>query len=210
MATRTLAQRFFLTLTVFAILLLNLIPAPAFAKAGETSLPELSTFLQTVSNGEANQLRGVFVPGIMAVQVVEQGENGAGYISREEETLTRFGMADAFGTVGLLAHNHLAGKYFASLKPGQIVYLIYGNSQVNAYMITQVLSFQANEPYNPYGTFRNLETGTESSAEELFRQVYTGSFHITLQTCIAQGDQPSWGRLFVIAIPLTEYYAEQN
>jgi hypothetical protein len=211
MATRTASRRILLTISLFALFVVSLIPAPVSAKTVETAtFPEFSNFLQSIYTGEANQLRGVYVPEVMALPVVSQPGNDAGYVSREEETLTRFALADYFGTIGLLAHNYLAGQYFTSLSPGQVVYLVYGGGEVNAYMITQVSRFQANEPYNPYGEFRNLETGITYTAEQTFRQFYTGTPHVTFQTCIAQGDEPSWGRLFVTAIPLTEYYAQQN
>jgi hypothetical protein len=211
MANRIASNRILLTISVIALILVTLVPAPAMAKAGDTStstLPDFVSFLQSVNIGTAGELSGVYVPGIMAVKVIDQPGYDAGFVSREDETLTHFKMVDSFGSIGLLAHNHLAGKYFPSILPGQIIYLVYGNGEVNTYIVTQTLSVQAYEPYNPYGSFRDLTTSTEYSAEQLFYQVYTGTPHLTLQTCIAQGDEPSWGRLFVMAVPLTQYYAQ--
>jgi hypothetical protein len=87
-----------------------------------------------------------------------------------------------------------------------LVYLIYGNGEIKTFIVAKALRFQAHEPNNPYSFFADLDSGLTYSAEEVFRQVYTGDYHVTFQTCIANGDELSWGRLFVIAIPLTQYF----
>ncbi|MCL4268439.1 MAG: hypothetical protein KJZ72_02790, partial [Anaerolineales bacterium] len=52
--------------------------------------------------------------------------------------------------------------------------------------------------------FRDLETESILTAEQLFNQVYRGEFHLTLQTCIENEGNSSWGRLFIIAKPVIE------
>jgi hypothetical protein len=39
------------------------------------------------------------------------------------------------------------------------------------------------------------------TVDQLFGKVYRGERHVTFQTCIANPESPSWGRLFVIAVP---------
>ena len=203
MATRTVSRRIFLTISLIAVFVISLIPVPVYADAGDPApLPDFASFVQSVYDGDARQLRGIYAPGIMALPVINQPGDDALYVSREEETLTRFASADYFGTIGLLAHNYLAGKHFTSLLPGRVVYLVYGDGTKVPYTITQVSSFQAYEPYNPYSEYRNLETHITYSTEQIFRQFYTGTPHVTFQTCIAQGTELGWGRLFVIAVPL--------
>jgi hypothetical protein len=104
-------------------------------------------------------------------------------------------------TVGLLAHNTLAGKFFSRLAIGEQVRLLYGDGRVEAFVITEILRFQALEPLNPTSDLRSLATGEVLSAAEVFDRVYTGAHHLTLQTCIARLGITSWGRLFVIAMP---------
>lgn len=211
MAIRTVSKRIFLTLSLVVLFVVSLIPTPVYAAVGVTSiLPDFASFLQSVYDGDVSRLAGVYAPGIMALPVNNQPDDNAGYVSRREETLTRFALADYFGTIGLLAHNYLAGKHFASLLPGQVVYLVYGDGTTVPYIVAQVSSFQAYEPSNPYGMLRNLETGITYSAAQVFSQFYTGTPHITFQTCIAQGTELGWGRLFVVAIPLVESYAQQD
>jgi hypothetical protein len=211
MATRTVSQRILLSLSLFALIFISLIPTPVKADTGNvTTLLDFSSFITNVSNGNAGELRGIYVIGAMGLPVVQQPGDKAGFVSSVDETVTQFGMVNQFGNIGLLAHNNLAGKNFFPLTPGQLVLLVFGNGDVSTFIITQVLRYQAYEPYNPYSNFRNLDNGLEYSAEDVFRQAYMGERHVTLQTCIAENGEASWGRLFVIAIPLTQYYSNQN
>jgi hypothetical protein len=211
MASRNISQRILLSVSLLALVLISLVPTPAKAAAGNASaLPDLSSFITNISNSNAGELRGIYVMGAMALPVVQQPGDNAGYVSTSEQAVTQFGMVNQFGNIGLLAHNHLAGQNFFSLVPGQLIYLVYGNGEVSTFIITQILRYQAYEPYNPYSYFRNLDNGLEYSAEDVFRKVYMGDRHVTLQTCIAENGEASWGRLFVIAIPLTQYYGSQN
>ena len=211
MASRKVSLLILLTLSLLILTVVSLIPSPAQAQADVTStFPTFSDFLQSVSNGDGGQLQGVYIPSVMALPVVQQVGNSPTYVSPEDETLTQFGMATQFGMVGLLAHNDLSGKYFSALLPGQVLYLVYGSGEINTFIVTQILRLRAHEPNNPYSYFTDLDTHQVYSAEDLFRQVYMGDPHVTFQTCIAQDDQPSWGRLFVIAVPLTQYYSEQD
>lgn len=210
MASRNVSQRILLTVSLFALIVITLIPAPVEAKAGNSStLPDLASFVQSVTNGEPNQLRGVYVPDLMALSVAQQPTGNAGFVSQDAQAITQFAMVNSFGNIGLLAHNHLAGQYFPSLMPGNTVYLVYGNGTFEAYIVTQILRYQAYEPYSPYSRFSDLNSGIEYSAEDVFRQAYMGEHHVTFQTCIAKNGEPSWGRLFVIAIPLTQYEANR-
>jgi hypothetical protein len=213
MAARTVSQRILLSLSLFALIFISLIPTLVKTDTGNvTILLDYSSFIKNVSNGNAGELRGIYVMGAMAMPVVQQPADNAGFISSVDETVTQFGMVNQFGNIGLLAHNNLAGKNFFSLTLGQLVLLVYGNGKVSAFIITQVLRYQAYEPSNPKSYFRNLDNGIEYSAKDVFRQVYMGARHITLQTCITEKGEASWGRLFVIAIPLTQYFdfARQN
>jgi hypothetical protein len=114
-------------------------------------------------------------------------------------------MASQFGTVGLLAHNHLSGSSFSQLAIGQEVRLVNGDGSVKYFVIVEVLRYQALQPTSPYSSFRSLDKDETLSAEEMFKRVYFGDRHVTFQTCIEAEGNPSWGRLFVIAIPKSEY-----
>ncbi|MDQ3004638.1 MAG: hypothetical protein M3R47_04550 [Chloroflexota bacterium] len=75
-------------------------------------LPDFTVFSQAVQNGKADSLRGVYVPNVLALPVVQQPSGNAGYVSSNDDQATQFAMASQFGNVGLLAHNYLSGKSF--------------------------------------------------------------------------------------------------
>ena len=191
-----------LLLAVLSCLLLH--PAPAVALGNGGALPDFGEFTKTVQNSEANVLRGVYVPDVLALPVTQQPAGKAGYVSSREGEVTQFAMAAQFGNVGLLAHNHLAGKLFPQLTLGQEVRLVYGNGTVEYFVITQILQFQALEPTSQYSSFRDLTNDEMLTSTQLFNKVYRGERHITFQTCIAGAGSLSWGRLFVIATPKTQ------
>jgi hypothetical protein len=190
-----------LLLAVFISAFFN--PNAAFAlENGKSPLPAFSDFSKTVQNGDASTLRGVYVPDVLALPIVQQSAGNAGYVSIEDGKLTQFGMASRFGNIGLLAHNHLSGKSFSQLAVGQEVRLVYGNGKVENFVITEVLQYQALQPTSPRSSFQNLAKKDETlTAEQMFKRVYFGDRHVTFQTCIAKDGSSSWGRLFVIAVP---------
>jgi hypothetical protein len=189
-----------LLLVVFIASFFNPISAFALSK-GESPLPNFSDFSKTVQNGEASVLRGVYVPDVMALPIVQQPKGNAGYVSTDDGKLTQFAMASQFGNVGLLAHNHLSGKSFSQLAVGQEVRLVYGNGKVEYFVVKEVLQYQALQPTSPYSSFHNLNKDETLTAEQMFKRVYFGDRHMTFQTCIAKDGVSSWGRLFVIAVP---------
>ena len=189
-----------LLLAVFLSVFFN--PNAVFALGnGESPLPNFSDFSKTVQNGEPSVLRGVYVPDVPALPVVQQPSGNAGYVSTDDGKITQFAMASQFGNVGLLAHNHLSGKSFSHLAIGQEVRLVYGNGKVEYFLIKKVLQYQALQPNSPYSSFRNLNKDETLTAEQMFKRVYLGDRHVTFQTCIAKDGNSSWGRLFVIAVP---------
>lgn len=194
------------SLLLIVLVSLLLTPAPAFAMGEvKADLPNLGDFTQAVQNGEANVLRGVYVPDVLALPVVQQPWGNAGYVSNNDGEATQFRMAAQYGTVGLLAHNHLSGRRFSQLAVGQEVHLIYGDGRIESFIVTEVLRYQALQPTSPYSSFLNLDREETLSAEGMFKRVYFGDRHVTFQTCIEFGGDLSWGRLFVIAIPKSEY-----
>ena len=176
----------------------------------ESALPNYFSFVESVQNGQAGVLRGVYVPNTFALPIVQQPVGHPGFVSNNDGEITQFGMAAEVGNVGLLAHNYLSGDEFANLSPGQEVRLIYGDGAVEYFVVEHVLQYQALQPYSPYSEFRDLETQITITAEELFRQVYRGERHVTFQTCIEADGNSSWGRLFIIAKPKLFPFVEQQ
>jgi hypothetical protein len=178
------------------------LPAQVYAKDIPNPLPNLNTFIETVTDGNASVLRGVYVPDVMALSVVQQPVGYPGYVSTEESVATQFGIATEVGNIGLLAHNTHAGSFFSNIKPGDRIILVYGDGHIESFMANSIQRYQALNPLSPYSEFKNLETQTTFTAEQLFNNVYRGEYHLTLQTCIENNGNSSWGRLFIMATPV--------
>lgn len=192
------------TLLVTFLISLFYNPLTTRALGNVVTLPTLADFSKSVQNGKADVLRGVYVNDVLALPIVQQPLGNAGYVSGNDGEITQFGMAAKFGNIGLLAHNHLAGKSFSQLVVGQEVRLVYGDGRTESFIITEVLSYQALQPTSPYSSFRSLSQDETLSAEQMFKRVYFGDRHVTFQTCIAADGNSSWGRLFIIAVPKTQ------
>jgi hypothetical protein len=187
------------------------VPLPAQAQGHAEGLAlDFPGFVTSVQDGQPGVLRGVYVSDVLAMPVVQQPTGWPGYVAETAGVVTQFGMAAEVGNVGLLAHNYLAGQAFSNLFPGQEVRLVYGDGSVEYFVVTEVLEYQALQPFSPTSEFRNLETSLTITAEELFRQVYRGERHVTFQTCIEANGNSSWGRLFVIARPKAEIFDAQR
>ncbi len=184
-----------------ALLASQLIPGMSVGAAGGMLAPVFSNFVAAVEDGRAGVVRGVYVPGVMSYRVVQQSPNNPGYVSSVQGIVTQFNMAAQYGTIGLLAHNFLAGMNFSNLQIGQSVRLIYGDGTTSPYVINSIHSYQALDPYSAASDFIDLNTGVTYSAEEIFKMYYQGGNQITFQTCILQDGISSWGRLFITAIP---------
>jgi len=189
----------------FLILVFTLIAFPARASAlGEPDIPPLDEFIEGVMNGEADALRGVYIPDLLADLVTPQPDDNPAYVSSRRDTLTQFGLASNYGSTGLLAHNYLAGKSFSHLDKGQPIVLIYGDGRTETFVITEFMRFQALTPDSITSNFVDLDDGEFLSASKLFLEAYDRPGHLILQTCIFANGDNSWGRLFIIAEPYDE------
>jgi hypothetical protein len=201
MAPKAVHRHVVSALALFVILGVALLgrPTPVAADSEPAAVPDLASFTASVTDGNRKVLRGVYAPGVFALAVVQQPY--ASFVSRLPGTVTQFGMAAMHGVTGLLAHDSLSGEYFVDLTPGEPIVLIWGDGRLASFVVTKIYRFQATRPESVYSGFVDLETGKRTDAEGLFRKVYMGSRHVTLQTCIEKDGNVSWGRLIVIAEP---------
>jgi hypothetical protein len=171
--------------------------------AGQELLPDPRSMDLDRSNPRlpVNPVR-VYVDAMLTFPVTKQPAGNPGYVSSEPGVVTEFALANAYNTIGLLAHNTLAGAEFTRLQPGQTITLIYEDNTSKAYQVVEVEHYQALSPNSPYSDFQSLDTTHRRlSASDLFYHVYAPGQRLILQTCIAANGNPAWGRLFVIAIP---------
>lgn len=164
--------------------------------------PAFDRFVEQVKNGIPNQIVGVYIEDVLALRVVQQPPEDPNYVSNVNGVATQFLLAyQISGNIGLLAHNYLSGSLFFNIKNGDIVQLIYGDGSVDEYVVSEYHEYQALAPDSPNSDFIDLTSGEKITAGELFNRIYTGSHRLVFQTCIAQDDIDTWGRLFVISFP---------
>lgn len=199
--TVSLKNRILAAAILAAVFCALALPAPVLAEEPQAEFPSLPSFILSVQDGNPDSLRGIYIRGVMAYPIVQQPAGNAGYVSHRDGELTQFRMASAYGTVGLLAHNYLAGASFQSIERGDEIILIYGDGRTQTFLVEDIQRYQALQPFSPYSNFRDLDTDAVLTAEQLFNKVYRGDFHLTLQTCIEHEGNLSWGRLFIIAKP---------
>jgi hypothetical protein len=149
-------------------------------------------------------VNAIFLGKDHILHVVEQPAGKPEYVSEMTGTVTNFQLAAQHGNIGLIAHNYLGGRYFSELQIGDRVFTMNGYKGSQAYRVTRILHFRALNPRSPHSDFIDLESGARRSANDVFRQIYTGSHHLVLQTCIERGANKEWGRLFIIAEPLVQ------
>lgn len=154
-------------------------------------------------NGKSDVPLELSIDGFKTLPIVQQPHGYSGYVSSIQDYVTDFQTAATFGTVGLLAHNYLAGRYFFQILPGQEIALVYSDQRTEKFVVTEIQQYQALEPDSPFSTFIDLATGKYLTASQLFKKIYRDqSGYLILQTCISTQQSASWGRLFVIAEPV--------
>ncbi len=177
--------------------------APVHIAAVEpnTYVPQLDSFVASVENGQPNEVVGVYVPGLFALPVLQQPLNQPGFVAVIDNTVTQFAATEWYGTIGLLAHNFLGGRYFYELAQNQAVIIVYGDGHQQDYRVTDIQSYQALNPESTFSNFVNLNDPTHTliSANDLFNRVYTTANQVVFQTCINANGDPSWGRIFITA-----------
>lgn len=187
----------FLSFFVALIIVFGILPATPVNAASTTSL---ETFAASLNKSDSSQLVGIFVKNVLAVKVVQQ--SSATYVSTSSGTVTQFGMASQYGSIGLLAHNYLSGASFSKLGSGTEIVLVYGDGSTKKYQVSAVKKYQALSPTDPYSNFVNLDNPDATlTSTDVFNETY-GSGGLVLQTCISKNGNSSWGRLFVIASPV--------
>lgn len=179
------------------------IPPPTIDSwTSRQQLPSLNNFVDNLINGQPKSVRGVYVPGFMALPVVQQPGGNTGFVSEQPGTATQFQLANRYGVIGLLAHNYLSGSEFYRLIEGLKVLVVNGDGSLVNYRITEVVEFQKVTPGSNWSHYINLETGERLTTYQVFTQYYQGEHHLTFQTCLEKDGMETWGLRFVVAEPV--------
>jgi hypothetical protein len=165
-------------------------------------LPSLRNFTARVVNGQAQVISGIYVPGFLALPVVQQPRGNTGFVSTKPETVTQFQLAARNNVIGLLAHNYLSGKEFFRLREGLQVMVVNGDSSISRYRITEIHHFQKLTPGSHWSHYLDLNTGERLTTYQIFNWFYQGDHHLTFQTCLEREGLETWGLRFVVAKPI--------
>ena len=180
----------------------TLVPVTGAAPLAPQSAPALAAARPLVSTISAS--------GVFSFPVLQQPAGQPGFVSRETGKVTQFGLASKYGSQGFLAHNDLAGATFFNVEVGDVITLTYTGGSTDNFEVTQIRHLQAVTPNSATSRFIDLDNNNASlRAVDLFYQTYGVKDTLVMQTCIAGGDELSWGRLFIIATPVTIISAAQ-
>jgi hypothetical protein len=73
------------------------------------------------------------------------------------------------------------------------------------FVVTEIQQYQALVPDSSSSDFIDLTTREYLNASQLFKKVYGNqSGNLILQTCIEAEQNPTWGRVFIIAEPVDQ------
>lgn len=200
----------FFSISLFLARPMGLIPVTAGSSTDTTTeASQLSgsvdKFSATVVNGNARQIVGIFAEDTFAFPIVQQPNGNAAYVSTLDSVVTQFSTASLYGSIGLVAHNNLAGATFSDLKVGDKLVLVYGDGTKLTYEISEVDQYQALSPYSPYSNFVDVKDASVTlSVSDMFMKIYNPDDRLILQTCIAKDGVDSWGRMFVVAEPVED------
>jgi hypothetical protein len=168
----------------------------------DSKLPVFDDFIRRVSDGQADFVRGLYVQDILALQVVQQPQGDPAFIDRQEDTATQFQSAALHGTIGLLAHNFLAGRHFFRLQSGQDLVLVYGDGRFQHFSVSEIADYQRLTPTDLHSDFVELASNLQLSADQVFAKFYQRAQTLVLQTCIEREGNPDWGVRFIVGEPI--------
>lgn len=170
----------------------------------EVVIPSLEEFVDKVSTGDPELMVGIYSEGLFADVITHQPSGNFGYVDAKPGDVTLFHLAAENKTLGLLAHNYLAGHDFFKLEVGDEIHLILGDGKTLPFRVHELHQFQALQPNDAHSQFLNLETGEKEDSSQVFQEMYDREYQMVLQTCIDKDGNSEWGRLFVISEPILE------
>jgi hypothetical protein len=162
-------------------------------------LLSLEDFTATVITGDADRITGLYVPEFGGFNVIQQSAGNDGIASPVNGVVTQFMRPAANRVIGLLAHNFASGTWFEHFQNGSLLYVIFGDGNKEIYRLTIKERFQAIDGDSSTTDFIDLSSGETRTANQVYQKMYSGKPHLTLQTCIQNGDDLNWGRLFLLA-----------
>jgi len=192
-------------ISIVLILTVSYLPSPVSASSisFSSSQSDLTAIIDSDEDERNNVPREIDIVSLISFQIVQQPTGNINFVTPLPNYVTAYQKVSKYDTIGLLAHNYLAGHYFFQILPGQEIKLVYDDHQTDKFVVTEIQQYQALSPDSPSSDFIDLDTGNFFTASKLFRKIYISQAdRLVLQTCIYADHNPTWGRLFVIAEPI--------
>jgi hypothetical protein len=166
------------------------------------SSADLSSSQFSFSHATSKQVTQANSENLFTLSVVQQPSGNSAYVSTKRDTATQFSLATQHGSIGLIAHNYLAGKKFSNLTSGSVITVTFSDGSKVDYKVSGIYQYQALNPTSPYSKYVDPSSPDKVlSVEDVFNTIYGVSDRLVLQTCITKDGVQSWGRLFVVADP---------
>jgi hypothetical protein len=137
-----------------------------------------------------------------SLPILPQPADNAVYVTNRLNMITQFSRPALNGVTALLAHNYRSGKEFYNLNIGQRITVTYDEDLSRDYLVVSINRFRKIEPSNIYSRLVDLETDKELSSTEVYNRFYSGTHHVTFQTCLEGEGRLDWGLYFVVADPV--------
>jgi len=182
--------------------MIGYIPIPVSASSNPALNSQVLNYDMNLENSQMDIPILLYLNDSTILQIVQQPAENNNFVTSFPNYVTEYRTASNFGTIGLLAHSELAGQHFFQVLPGQEIKLAYSDSHTEKFIVTTIHRYQALSPNSPSTDFIELTTGDQLTASQLFNKVYRNQTgNLVLQTCIHADQNPTWGRLFIIAEP---------
>jgi len=177
-----------------------------FNNASNEPSPEvqIENLLNTQINGNPSEVVGAIVEGLFISPVVQQTANEMGWVSDAYNTLTSLQTARQTGDIGLAAVQQQLGEKFFAFDLGQTILILMGDGAFLIFQVDSAIQFQTIDPENPSSDLINLNTNEVYTINALEQYLYNGSNRLVFQTNIIRDGIDQWGRLIVIATPVTD------
>ena len=189
-------------LSVILILVIGFLPISVSASGNPVLNSQILNYGINLETSQRDVPNTLYLNDSTALQIIQQPAEDDNFVTSFPNYVTEFRAASNFDTIGILAHNYLAGQYFFQISTGQELELVYGDNHIEKFIVTKIQRYQALSPNSPSSDFIDLASGGYLTASQLFNKVYKNQTgNLVLQTCIYADQNPTWGRLFIIAEP---------
>lgn len=157
----------------------------------------LDSFLRSFSFHDDMEYypKGLYVECAGGYYLLAQPVGCDAHVFDAPRDLTRFALAEIYGTWGILAHLHRVGIILDAFEKGSSVVLIMNTGETIPLVRESRMIFMAEKPYSVYTDFLDLD-GKKWKNAALFNHIYSSGRFCVFQTCYEENGVKTAGRQF--------------